>query len=116
MAGCGAAPRWRPGWRGSFAWRRCIRSQAPLNLTMPLEVLRLDSPGALCGGQRLGEQDLEPLGADALAPARHGGPVERQRMPEPRLAAEQLDIGAVEVAGADGVVGEAVHVLEHPCA
>ena len=27
-AGCGAAPRWPPGWRGVSAWRRCIRSAA----------------------------------------------------------------------------------------
>src|SRR3712207_785152 len=28
MAGCGAAPRSPPGWRGISAWRRCIRSAA----------------------------------------------------------------------------------------
>ena len=28
MAGCGAAPRSRPGWRGTSAGRRCIRSAA----------------------------------------------------------------------------------------
>jgi hypothetical protein len=27
-AGCGAAPRWRPGWRGISAWRGCTRSAA----------------------------------------------------------------------------------------
>jgi hypothetical protein len=31
---------------------------------------------------------------------------------EVAFAAEELDIGAVEEAGADGVVGQAVHVLD----
>jgi hypothetical protein len=76
-----------------------------------LEVLRLGGAGALCGGERLGEQQFEPLGADALAPAGHGGAIERQGVLEVGLAAEELDIRAVEEAGADGVVGEAC-----PCA
>jgi hypothetical protein len=35
------------------------------------DVLRLGSTSALRGGERLGEQQFEPLGADALAPAGH---------------------------------------------
>jgi hypothetical protein len=76
------------------------------------EVLRPCGPGALCGGERLGEQQFELLGADALAPAGHGGAVQRQGVLEVALAAEQLDIGAVEKARAGGIVGEAVHVLD----
>jgi hypothetical protein len=76
------------------------------------EVLRLGSTSALCGGERLGEQQFKPLGADALAPAGHRGTVERQDVLEVGLAAEELDIGAVEEAGADGLIGEAVHVLD----
>ena len=70
------------------------------------------APPRLRGGQALGQQHLQPLGPDALAPARHRGAVERQGVPEVDLAAEQLDVGAVEVAGADRLVGQAVHVLE----
>ena len=76
------------------------------------EVLRLGGAGALRGAERLGEQDLEAFGADALAPAGHGGAVERQGVLEVALGAEQLDVGAVEEAGADGVVGQAIHVLD----
>jgi hypothetical protein len=76
-----------------------------------LEVLRLGGAGALGGGERLGEEQFEPLGADALAPADHRGAVERQGVLKVGLAAEQLDIGAVEEARAGGFVGEAVHVL-----
>ena len=68
--------------------------------------------GDLCGGERLGEQQFEPLGANALASACHRGAIERQGVLEMALAAEELDIGALEEAGADGVVGEDVHVLD----
>jgi hypothetical protein len=61
--------------------------------------------------ERRGEQQLEPLGADALAPAGHRGAVERQGVLDVGLAAEERDRGAVEEAGADGRIGEAVHVL-----
>jgi hypothetical protein len=37
----------------------------------PRDVLRLGSTSALRGGERLSEQQLEPLGADALPPAGH---------------------------------------------
>jgi hypothetical protein len=59
----------------------------------PREVLRLGGAGALRGGERLGKQQFEPLGADALAPAGHRGTVERQGVLEVGLAAEELDIG-----------------------
>ncbi len=78
----------------------------------PLEVLRLGGAGALGGGERLGEQQFELLGADALAPAGHGGAIERQGVLEMGFAAEELDIRAVQEARADGVVGETVHVLK----
>jgi hypothetical protein len=77
-----------------------------------LEVLLLDGPGAPRGGQGLGEQQCEPLGPDAPAPAGPGGAVERQRVLEVGFAAGQLDIRAVEVAGADGVIRQPIHVLE----
>jgi hypothetical protein len=73
---------------------------------------RLGGTSALRGGERLGEQQLEPLGADALAPAGHRGAVERQGVLDVALAAEELDRGAVEEARADGLIGEAVHVLD----
>ena len=79
----------------------------------PPQVLLLDRPAALGGGQALGQQQFQPFGADPLAPARHRGAVQRQRVPEAGLAAEQLDVGAVQVARADRLVGKAaVHVLE----
>ncbi len=80
-----------------------------------LEVLRLGGAGALCGGERLGEQQFEPLGADALAQAGHRRAVERQGVLEVGLAAEELDVGAVEEAGAESFVGQAVHVLDLAC-
>ena len=70
-----------------------------------IEVLRLGGAGALCGGERLGEQQFERLGADAPAPAGQRGAIQRQGMLEVGLAAEELDIGAVEEARADGFVG-----------
>jgi hypothetical protein len=78
----------------------------------PREMLRLGGAGALRGGERLSEQQFKPLGADALAPAGHRGAVERQGLLEVALAAEELDIGAVEEAGADRLIREAVHVLD----
>ena len=41
------------------------------------EVLWLGAARALCGSQRFGQQQFERLGADALAPAGHGGAIER---------------------------------------
>ncbi len=77
-----------------------------------IELRRLGRADAKCGDERLGDQQFERLGADALAPACHGGAIERQSALEVGLAAKELDVGAVEEAGADGVVGEAVHVLD----
>jgi hypothetical protein len=64
------------------------------------------------GGECLGEQQFKPLGAIALAPAGHQGAAERQGVLDVALSAEELDRGAVEEAGADGRIGEAVHVLD----
>jgi hypothetical protein len=59
----------------------------------PREVLGLGGAGALCGGERLSEEQFKPLGADALPPAGHRGAVERQGVLEVALAAEELDMG-----------------------
>jgi hypothetical protein len=63
-------------------------------------------------GQRVGEQGLQPLGADALAPAGHGAAVERQAVLKEPLAAEGLEIRVLHPGGADRLVGEPLHVLE----
>jgi hypothetical protein len=60
----------------------------------------------------LGEQQVKLLGADALAPAGNRGAIQRHGVLEVALAAEDLDVGAVEKAGTYGGVGEAVHVLD----
>jgi hypothetical protein len=72
----------------------------------------LGGTGALRGGERLGEQQLEPLGADALAPAGHRGAIARLGVLDMGLAAAELDVGAVEEARADGCIGEAVPMLD----
>jgi hypothetical protein len=63
------------------------------------------------GVERLGEQQFKPVGAIALAPAGHRGAVARQGVLDVALAAAELDRGAVEEAGADGRIGEAVPML-----
>src|SRR5215213_3040179 len=50
--------------------------------------------------------------AQPLAPARQGRTVKRQIMAEADLAAEELHVRAVEKAGAQHLVGQALHVLE----
>jgi hypothetical protein len=60
------------------------------------DVLRLGGAGALRGGERLGAQQVEPVDADALAPAGHRGAVERQGVLDVALAAAERDRGAVE--------------------
>src|SRR5688500_9586779 len=105
-----SAPRCRSllsvGWVTALGWTvvsmvtrsKCFGSAAPAR--------------SACGGERLGEEQLEPLGADALAPACHRGAVERHGVLEVGLAAEELDVRAVEEARAGGLVREAVHVFD----
>jgi hypothetical protein len=57
------------------------------------EVLWLGGAGALGGGERLGEEQFEPLGADALPLAGHRGAIERQGVLDVGLAAEELEMG-----------------------
>ncbi len=70
-----------------------------------LEVLRLGGTGALRGGEGFGEEQFEPLGADALAPAGQRGAIQRQGVLEVGLAAEQLDVGR-QAGPADAVAVE----------
>jgi hypothetical protein len=78
----------------------------------PLQMFVLTRAAALRRGQALGEQLLHALGADALAPTRHRRAVERQPVLEVRLAAEELCIGAVEIARTDHRVGKPIHMLQ----
>jgi hypothetical protein len=59
---------------------------------------------ALRRGDGLGQHGFRPLRADAVAPARHRGAVEREAMPEPGLAAEGLEVGVLHPLGADLLV------------
>jgi hypothetical protein len=63
-------------------------------------------------GDALGQRCLQPLGADAVAPARHRGAIQRQAMPEPGLAAERLEVRVLDPLGADLLVGEPLGVLQ----
>ena len=63
-------------------------------------------------GEGVGEQGLQPLRADALAPAGHGAAVERRRVLKEPLAAERLEVGGLDPGGTDRLVGQALHVLE----
>ena len=76
------------------------------------EVRRLGRAGF--GGDRkaLLDQRSQPLLAHALAPARHRRTVEGRLVAEELLAAEEREIGVLDPAVAQGLVGEIVHVLE----
>ena len=76
------------------------------------EILRGESPGLVRHGEAFLQQGGEMLLAQPLAPARQGGAVKRQIMAEADLAAEELHVRAVEKAGAQHLVGQALHVLE----
>jgi hypothetical protein len=79
-----------------------------------------DAPGmrlrhgadALRRGDGLGQHGFQPLRADAVAPARHRGAVEREAMLEPGLAAEGLEVGVLHPLGADLLVREPLRVLQ----
>lgn len=62
--------------------------------------------------QALLQQGRELLLAEPLAPAAQRGAVERQIVPEHRLAAEELEIRVLHPARAQRFVGQVVHVLE----
>jgi hypothetical protein len=78
----------------------------------PLRVLLLHRAAPDRRGDGHGQHGLQPLGADAPAPARHGGAVERQPVAEPGLAAERLEVRALDPLGADLLVREALGVLQ----
>jgi hypothetical protein len=76
------------------------------------EVGGLRRAGAGRDRQALLQQRREPLGAHALPPAGQRGALERQRVLEELLAAEQLEVGVLEPALAQRLVGEVVQMLE----
>ena len=63
-------------------------------------------------GEGVGEQGLQPLGADAVAPSGHGAAVERQPVLKEPLATEGLEVWVLHPGGADGLVGQRLHMLE----
>jgi hypothetical protein len=70
------------------------------------------SPGLMRHGEAFLQHGGEMLLAQPLAPACQGRAVKRQIMAEHRLAAEELHVRAVEKAGAQHLVGQALHGLE----
>jgi hypothetical protein len=78
----------------------------------PLQVFRLDRPGLVRHRQALLQERRELLLAEPLAPARQRGALEGQRVAEALLAAEELIVGVLQPARAQGLVRQIVHVLE----
>jgi len=76
------------------------------------EIFGLQRAAAMRHRKALLQQGGELLLAQPLAPARQRGAVERQFVPEHRLAAEELEIRVLHPARAQHLVGQIVHVLE----
>ena len=73
---------------------------------------RLDCARSPGRSQRLGDERLQLLGADAAAPHRHRGPVERQRGLKIGLAAEILEVGVLQPLRADLLVRKPARVFD----
>jgi hypothetical protein len=80
-----------------------------------------DHPGEAALGERarraarldgLGQQPLRPFLADAIAPAAERGGVKGQAVLEEHFAGEVLKVRVLHPAGEDGLVGEAIGVLQ----
>lgn len=61
---------------------------------------------------RFGQQGVQIIRPDPLAPARHRGAVDRQAMLEMRLAPEGLEVGIFQPGCAGLFVRQSLHVLE----
>lgn len=83
----------------------------------PARILRLHRPGLYCNRHALLQQDTNPLLAHALSTARQRRPVEGKLMQEERLAAEELGVWILHLAGKELLVGEIERMLEdrRPC-
>ena len=79
------------------------------------DALKLPLIHGLCfhgHGNAFGQQRLQILGPDPLAPACHQRSVDRQLVLEIRLAAEGLKVGVLQPGCAGFLIGKTFHVLE----